>query len=78
MLLPELREQVLETCLQMLRDGLSRVSEGNVSARHPGSGWALRGLGRARAAQGREGEARTTRAQLAAIWARAEAGVQGS
>ena len=39
MLLPELREQVLETCLQMLRDGLSRVSEGNVSARHPGSGF---------------------------------------
>lgn len=47
-------------------------------ARHPGSGWALRGLGRALAAQGREGEARTTRAQLAASWARAEAGVQGS
>ena len=39
MLLPELREKVLETCLQMLRDGLSRVSEGNVSARHPGSGF---------------------------------------
>lgn len=39
MLLQTLREQVLETCLQMLRDGLSRVSEGNVSARHPGSGF---------------------------------------
>lgn len=39
MLLQTLREQVLETCLQMLRDGLSRVSEGNVSARHPTSGF---------------------------------------
>lgn len=39
MLLLNLREQVLETCLQMLRDGLSRISEGNVSARHPGSGF---------------------------------------
>lgn len=39
MLLQSLREQVLETCLQMLNDGLSRISEGNVSARHPGSGF---------------------------------------
>ena len=47
-------------------------------ARHPGSGWALRGLGRALAAQGREGEAGAARAQLAASWPRAEAGLQES
>lgn len=39
MLLQNLREEVLETCLQMLRDGFSRVSEGNVSARDAGSGF---------------------------------------
>lgn len=38
MLLQSLREQVLETCLQMLRDGFSRISEGNVSARDPQTG----------------------------------------
>lgn len=39
MLLQSLREQVLETCLKMLADGLSKAAEGNVSARHPGSGF---------------------------------------
>lgn len=38
MLLKSLREQVLEACLQMLADGFSNISEGNVSARDPKSG----------------------------------------
>lgn len=38
MLLKSLREQVIEICLQMLSDGFSLVSEGNVSARDPESG----------------------------------------
>lgn len=38
MLLQELREQVLETALQMQADGLAHLSQGNVSARDAQSG----------------------------------------
>ena len=46
-------------------------------ARHPANGWALQGLGKALAAQGREADARATQRELAGSWARAEAGVTG-
>ena len=47
-------------------------------ARHPASGWALHGLGKTLAAQGKDADARATQRALAGSWARAEAGVGGA
>ena len=47
-------------------------------ARHPASGWALHGLGKALAAQGKDADARATQLSLESSWARAEAGVRGA
>ena len=47
-------------------------------ALHPLNGWALQGLGKALAAQGKEGDARAAQRQLAASWAQAEAAVRGA
>lgn len=47
-------------------------------ARHPASGWALHGLGKALAAQGKQADARAARQELASSWARAEAGVRAA
>jgi len=47
-------------------------------ALHPLNGWALQGLGKALAAQGKQGDARATQRALAASWAQAEAAVRGA
>ncbi|NNG24465.1 hypothetical protein [Telluria aromaticivorans] len=47
-------------------------------ATHPASGWALHGLGKALAAQGKTLDADATRRRLADSWARAEPGVRGA
>lgn len=73
---PRLRLGAMQ--LRARRFGAAERSFRAELARHPGSGWALRGLGQALAAQGREGEARSAREQLADSWASAEAGVQSA
>lgn len=47
-------------------------------ARHPGGGWALQGLSRALAGQGKEAELRAVERQLAGSWAGADAEVRGA
>jgi tetratricopeptide (TPR) repeat protein len=46
-------------------------------ALHPGSGWALQGLGKALAAQGRQADAQAAQRALAGSWALAEAELRG-
>jgi uncharacterized protein HemY len=47
-------------------------------AMHPASGWALHGLGKALAAQGKTDDAQATQRALAGSWAHAEPEVRGA
>ena len=63
-----------------LRAGRATLAEQTFRADlavQPGSGWALDGLVRALAAQGRTAEAEALRPQLAQAWASADAGLRG-